>query len=144
MREPRFRAASRDDWPALAALLEECGLPVAGAEDHLESFVLAERAGTILGMAGLEIHERHGLLRSVAVRATERGSGLGRRLVEALVDLARSRGLETVSLLTTTADTYFPRFGFTRIDRSAVPEPVKRSAEFQGACPDTAIAMIRR
>jgi amino-acid N-acetyltransferase len=57
---------------------------------------------------------------------------------------AEVAGIEELYLLTTTADQYFPRFGFTRTTRSAVPDAVKASAEFQGACPDTAVVMTRR
>ena len=37
-----------------------------------------------------------------------------------------------------------PRFGFTRPARSSDPDALKASAEFQGACPDTAVVMTRR
>ena len=37
--------------------------------------------------------------------------------------------------LTTTADGYFPRFGFERIERSQVPATVRESVEFTSACP---------
>jgi len=57
---------------------------------------------------------------------------------------AREDGIDEVYLLTTTAEKYFPRFGFARTTRAAVPETVKESAEFRGACPDTAVVMRRR
>ena len=44
-------------------------------------------------------------------------------------------------LLTTTAEDYFPRFGFEVIDRSEADERLKESAEFRGACPDSAVCM---
>ena len=50
-------------------------------------------------------------------------------------------GITTVVLLTTTAEDYFPRFGFERTDRSVVPEEVRESAEFRGACPASATVM---
>jgi amino-acid N-acetyltransferase len=59
------------------------------------------------------------------------------------LEQADAAGIEEVYLLTTTAEKYFPRFGFNRTARSAVPEAVKASAEFQGACPDTAVVMKR-
>jgi amino-acid N-acetyltransferase len=83
-------------------------------------------------------------LRSAVVSPEHRGSGVGRRLVERLLEGAEVAGIEQLYLLTTTADQYFPRFGFTRTTRSAVPDAVKASAEFQGACPDTAVVMTRK
>ncbi|MCX5761786.1 MAG: GNAT family N-acetyltransferase, partial [Gemmatimonadetes bacterium] len=52
-------------------------------------------------------------------------------------------GIRTLWMLTTTADQWFPRFGFTVTARADVPEPVRASVEFQGACPDSAIVMRR-
>jgi amino-acid N-acetyltransferase len=84
------------------------------------------------------------LLRSAVVSPEHRGTGNGRRLVELLLERAEEDGIEQLYLLTTTAEDYFPRFGFALTTRSTVPEAVKASAEFQGACPDTAIVMTLR
>jgi len=65
-------------------------------------------------------------------------------LVEQLLERAEEAGIDELFLLTTTAEEYFPRFGFTRTTRAAVPDAVKSSAEFRGACPDTAVVMTRR
>ena len=46
-------------------------------------------------------------------------------------------------LLTTTAEGWFPRFGFERIAREEVSEAVRGSVEFGGACPATAAVMRR-
>jgi amino-acid N-acetyltransferase len=48
-----------------------------------------------------------------------------------------------IYLLTTTAEHFFPRFGFARIPRADVAPTVRASEEFRGACPDSAIAMRR-
>jgi amino-acid N-acetyltransferase len=69
------------------------------------------------------------------------GQRLGHRLTEAALGLARSRGLTTVFLLTTTAEHFFPRFGFERISRADVPASVQASIEFQSACPASAVVM---
>jgi amino-acid N-acetyltransferase len=44
-------------------------------------------------------------------------------------------------LLTTTAERYFPKFGFERIERRDVPETVQASVEFTSACPASAVVM---
>jgi amino-acid N-acetyltransferase len=66
---------------------------------------------------------------------------LGRDLVESLLERAGTRGVREIYLLTTTAENFFPRFGFARISRDVVAAPVRASEEFRGACPDSAIAM---
>jgi amino-acid N-acetyltransferase len=70
-----------------------------------------------------------------------RGSGVGSRLIDLALREARTRGIEDVFLLTTTAEHYFPRFGFACVSREVVREEVKASMEFQGACPASAIVM---
>ena len=52
-------------------------------------------------------------------------------------------GAKALYLLTTTAESYFPSFGFAPTSREAVPEDVRATAEFQGACPASAAVMVR-
>jgi amino-acid N-acetyltransferase len=49
-----------------------------------------------------------------------------------------------VFLLTTTAEKFFPRFGFEQIAREDVPPSVQASVEFTSACPTSAIVMRKR
>lgn len=140
----KVRGAKSSDLAAVEQLLGANDLPLDGVRDHFTSFVVAEEGGTIAGAAGLEKYGNCGLLRSAVVAPGYRSGGVGRRLVEELLERAEEAGVDEVYLLTTTAEEYFPRFGFTRTTRTAVPEAVKASAEFRGACPDTAIVMTRR
>ena len=139
----RIRNATSADLPAVEKLLSASDLPLDGVKDNFSNFVVAEDDGEIAGAIGLEEFGAVALLRSAVVSPGHRGSGVGRRLVEHLLEGAEAAGIEELYLLTTTADQYFPRFGFTRTTRSAVPDAVKASAEFQGACPDTAVVMTR-
>jgi amino-acid N-acetyltransferase len=111
--------------------------------ENLASFVVAESEGKLVGVAGLEVCCNNALLRSVAVDPAWRGRGVGRQLVERVIAAAESRGIRALYLLTTTAEHYFPSFGFTRTTREAVPEEVRATAEFQGACPASAVVMAR-
>ena len=52
--------------------------------------------------------------------------------------------LELVFLLTTTAERFFPKFGFEQIARDDVPPSVQASVEFRSACPASAIVMRKR
>ena len=77
----------------------------------------------------------------MVVAPAARGRGLGQRLTEAAVTLAQSLGMPAVHLLTTSAESYFPKFGFVRTSRGEVPASVKQSIEFRSACPASAIVM---
>lgn len=95
----------------------------------------------MVGVIGLEPYGESALLRSAVVSPTVRGTGLGERLVRALLEAARLGGTHEVILLTTTAESWFPRFGFERIRREAAPASLNASEEFRGACPATAVVM---
>jgi amino-acid N-acetyltransferase len=140
----KIRQATSRDLGAVESLLSANKLPVDGVKENFSSFVVADDRGEIAGAIGLEKFGSVALLRSAVVSLEHRGSGVGRRLVEQVLEGAAEDGIEELFLLTTTAEEYFPRFGFARTTRSAVPAALKASAEFQGACPDTAIVMTRR
>ena len=141
MTEIHISDATPADRDAVMALLTAQGLPLDGLADHFDTAVVARQGSRIVGSAALEMYEEGALLRSVAVDPSVRSIGLGRRLTDAALDRARARHAPAVYLLTTTADGFFPRFGFTRITRDDVPESVKRSVEFRSACPASAIVM---
>ena len=139
----QIRRATDSDLPAVEDLLLASDLPTDGVRENFSSFVVADHEGSIAGAIGLEKYGSAALLRSAVVAPDHRGSGVGRRLVEQLLERAEEAGVEQLFLLTTTAEKYFPRFGFKQTTRAAVPDNVKASAEFRGACPDTAIVMSR-
>jgi len=62
-------------------------------------------------------------------------------LTDAALRLAQELRVPGIYLLTTTAERYFPKFGFTRIARAEVPATVLASIEFVSACPTTAVVM---
>jgi amino-acid N-acetyltransferase len=136
-----LRRATAEDRRAIIALLEAAALPVDGIEDA--DFIVADRARMIVGCAAIERRGTAGLLRSVAVDAACRGSGIGHALVAHVIATASRENIDPVVLLTTTAADWFARYAFTRIARADVPAPLLASAEFQGACPASAVIMRR-
>ncbi|MDP1890298.1 MAG: arsenic resistance N-acetyltransferase ArsN2 [Gemmatimonadaceae bacterium] len=138
-----IRGATMADLPAVERLLTENQLPLDGVSEALNAFLVAESGGALVGVAGLEVCCEHALLRSVAVVPAWRSKGLGRELVTRIIADAESRGIQALYLLTTTADRYFPSFGFERIARDEVPADVQTTREFQGACPASATVMRR-
>jgi amino-acid N-acetyltransferase len=139
-----LRGARSNDLPEVLALLRQAELPAAGVADSFSNFFVAEQDGTLIGVAGLEVYGPSALLRSVVVTDEWRGSGVGRSLIDLALAQAKERGIEDVFLLTTTAEHYFPRFGFVCVGRDAVSQGVKASIEFQTACPASAVVMRKK
>jgi amino-acid N-acetyltransferase len=129
------------ELPELVRLLERSRLPTDGIAEHLASTLVARDGRRIVGSAAVESYSRVGLLRSVAVDEALRGLGLGVRLTEAALALARARQLDRVYLLTETAGEFFPRFGFRPISRAEVDPAALQSVEFTTACPTSALVM---
>lgn len=127
-------------------LLVRSNLPLDGFDQHIGTTVVAwaehgNGPRQIVGNATLEVYGRYALLRSVAVDEKLRGQGLGQRLTQAALDLARELGVRGVYLLTETAAGFYPRFGFEQVGREDVPTELMQSAEFTTACPTSATVM---
>jgi amino-acid N-acetyltransferase len=143
---PTIRRATLQDAEAVETLLTASSLPLDGVREALPCFIVAEDRDALVGVAGIEacgVRGEHALLRSVAVAPAWRDRGLGRTLVMRAIALAEERGANALYLLTTTAESYFPSFGFQKTARDAVPDDVRQTAEFQGACPASATVMVR-
>ena len=136
-----LRRAGPTDLTAVETLLRQLELPTEGVVDWVEWFWVGEHAGTIVGVAGIERYGEAGLLRSVAVARDWQGSGIGRALLDRVLEESRAAGVQDVFLLTTTAEHYFPRLGFACVGRESVPDEMRASAEFTGACPASAVVM---
>ncbi|PYO42735.1 MAG: GNAT family N-acetyltransferase [Gemmatimonadetes bacterium] len=141
---PEITAATPADLPAVLELIDASGLPRAGLDDHVATTLVARESSRIVGTAALELYGGSALLRSVAVAAAVRGQGLGQRLTTAALELASRHGVRTVYLLTETAGEFFPKLGFTMIERSAVDPAVQVSQEFTTACPASALVMAKQ
>lgn len=129
------------DAGEIEELLKASGLPVDGASAHLAHFFVARDGDALAGVIGLELYGEAGLLRSLAVRAPERSKGTGSSLYQRLIEEARALGVKRLVLLTTTAESYFASRGFHRVERDSITGALRDSAEFRGACPDSAVCM---
>jgi amino-acid N-acetyltransferase len=138
-----IREATEKDLVPVLSLLQESHLPKEGVKEHFGHFLVAVDAmEKIVGAIGLEQYpDGTALLRSACVEASLQNSGIGSLLHAELLERARRSGTRRIILLTTTAEKYFERKGFRRIPRSAIAGPVTESAEFVGACPESAVCM---
>jgi amino-acid N-acetyltransferase len=140
----QIRSATPKDLPAVEQLLRHSELPTVGVKDFINDFLVAEAGNDIVGVVGMEYCCNYGLLRSTAVAPDWRSKGVARQLVEQIIARAESRGTNALYLLTTTAERYFPSFGFVQTTRDAVPDEIKATDEFRSACPASATVMSRQ
>ncbi len=137
-----IRQARANELQAINRLLKSANLPIEGVSENVGNFLVTrDNSGEIIGVAGVEIYGRSGLLRSVAVASEHRGEGLGHLLVKGCITEARKQGVQHLYLLTETAEKFMERFGFKRIDRDRIDSALRASEEFKDACADKAIAM---
>jgi amino-acid N-acetyltransferase len=126
------------------ALLQAQGLPVSDITDeHLEHFFFVGSDGSPSGLIGLEIYGADALLRSLVVGENARTKGLGSALVEHAEQYASSMSVRAIYLLTTTAEAFFKRLGYERIDRSQAPPSIERTREFASLCPASSAFMVK-
>ncbi len=126
----------------LVAALEAAHLPTSDVRDEARRFFRFDDTST-LGFAGIEGAGADRLLRSVVVLPSRRHAGAGIALVAALERLARSQGIERLHLLTTTAQPFFERCGFTIADRASAPAAIAASREFRSLCPSSAAYLVK-
>lgn len=140
--------ARPSDFPAVVRLLTDAALPHDDlTPEHLRHFLVIREGGRIAGVVGMEVADDAGLLRSLAVPEARRGGGRASRLVDALEADARSAGIRTLYLLTTTAADFFARRGYARVERDSVPGAIAATPaatpEFRGICPASAACMAK-
>ena len=143
----RIRTATREDVPAIVALLADdplgarrespddlapylAAFEVIDADPH-QVLVVADRDGAVVGTAQLTLLaglSRRGATRAqieaVRVSSDERGSGLGTTLIEWAIDEARNRGCALVQLTSDKSRMDAHRF-YTRLGFQATHEGFK-------------------
>ena len=123
--------AAGNDIPFITALLLDAELPPDDLERWIDNFRLLSVEGKTVGCIGLEIWGKVGLLRSFVISEDYRSKGLGIKLYNRLMALAKEMKLSTVLLLVKGASIFFEKNGFKFIDRNEVPESVKNSIQFK-------------
>jgi amino-acid N-acetyltransferase len=138
------RATAVDALSYVETLLSEHGLPSADVRSTPTAFYLARDGDDRVGVGGVEPRGTDGLLRSVVVEPSVRGEGYGSGLCVALEDRARTDGIDTLYLLTTTAAEFFGARGYEPIDRADAPPSIRATTQFDDLCPATATCMRKR
>lgn len=124
----QIRPATVRDVPAIADLIGDFAsrgrmLFRSHAElyETIRDFFIAEDNTTLIGICALEIVWADlAEVRSLAVAAAHQGKGVGRKLVEAVVEEARRLGIQRVFALTYEQQ-FFEKLAFHVVDKSALP-----------------------
>ncbi|MFO7259726.1 MAG: GNAT family N-acetyltransferase [bacterium] len=125
------RRARRSDLPAMMELLDRYarrGLLLPRTPEQvrrqLADFVVAVDVTGVIGCAGLRRYPgRMGEIVGLAVEERCQGRGIGRHLVDALLDEARSLGLRRVFALTL-QEGFFHRMGFRTTSVAEFPDKI--------------------
>jgi protein-tyrosine-phosphatase/N-acetylglutamate synthase-like GNAT family acetyltransferase len=145
--------ADPGDRGEVEALLAAATLPLDGLDAAFpHGFVVARIGAALVGAAGLERWGDHALLRSVVVAEAHRKQHIGEALVADRLAWAKSQAtaaygqasIASVCLLTTDAERFFARAGFTRIERGELPADVLASTQTKLPACSTATAMQHR
>ncbi len=113
------------------------------ADKRCRLFSFLDHDNRTVAFAGLEGDGKDALLRSVVVVSGLRKSGLATKLVAAMCDAAAKNGVRRLWLLTTTAEGFFAKLGFDKIDRSSAPPSIASTTEFATLCPSSAVCMVK-
>lgn len=140
MADWHLRPATPGDLQVAQEMLAAAGLPTEDLSSESLVFV-AEAAGELTGVIGLERFAGRGLLRSLVVSGRFRGRGLGNALVAALEEHALETGLKELWLLTIDADRWFAGLAYDAVERSAAPRDISGTREFSSLCPGDAVLM---
>lgn len=144
MRDPLI-IRGRPSRSGAVALLAAEGLPVMDLTDaHLEHFFYAGPDGSPTALVGLEMYAADALLRSLVVVPYARTKGVGSAIVRHAEEYAGSRHVQAIYLLTSTAESFFERLGYRRLDRTQAPPSIQSTREFASLCPASSAFMIKR
>ena len=112
---------------------------------HIKEYMVAEDAeGAIVGTASLKVYSTTlAEIAALAVHDSQQGKGVGRALVEALLEDARALGLREVFGLTR-KPMFFLRLGFRSAEKAEFPLKVWADCARcprQDACDEVAVAL---
>ena len=117
---------------------------IAELSENVRDFVVAEEDGKVVGCGALHLYGMHlAEIRSIAVMPAAKGSGAGRRLVEALLDEAEQHRVTCVCLFTRIPE-FFAHMGFVAATREELPDKIYKDCVH---CPNLhacdEVAMVR-
>ena len=132
--------ASQNSFTAAIELLKKNNLPTEDINSGTQLFVLEENDG-VIGTVAVEYDFNVALVRSLSLAEEKRKSGIGEILVRFIEHYVHKQGVHSVYLLTTTAENFFLKKGYKRIDRNKVPDFIKNTKEYSVLCSSSSTLM---
>lgn len=125
------RAAAIADVPVIHDLITHYAdmgnllpRPINEIYRHLRDFFVAEVDGKVVACGALEIFtDNLGEVRSLVVDDAFKGKGIGRLVVERIIDETRLLGLKRLMALTYVPE-FFHKLGFRTVNKDLLPEKV--------------------
>jgi len=136
-----IRKAAENEYRAITHLLASNQLPTADIDEKNITLFVGLIDEKIVATIGVETYGNEALLRSLCVKDGFKNQKLGEKMLSHLLNFCSHENIQTVYLLTTTAEHYFTRYGFETITRDETPPSVQNTREFQSICPSSAIIM---
>jgi amino-acid N-acetyltransferase len=125
--------ASQNSLSAAVELLKKNNLPTEDINPGTQLFVIEEN-DSVIGTIAVEYNFDVALLRSLSVCEQKRNSGIGQMLVAFIENYVQKQGVQSIYLLTTTAEAFFLKKGYESVDRNEVPDFIKNTKEFSIIC----------
>jgi N-acetylglutamate synthase-like GNAT family acetyltransferase len=143
-----FRVEHADTREGVDRLLEACDMePLSDPEDDWEDsqyLVATTRAGGIAACIGWNRGQDAIVLHSLAVAPSSRRNRVGASLfATAIGDVMDAEPVSNLHLVTDVARGFFASFGFEKLPREEVPDPVRRHPIYEQVS-EEATRMIRR
>jgi enamine deaminase RidA (YjgF/YER057c/UK114 family)/N-acetylglutamate synthase-like GNAT family acetyltransferase len=125
---PRIVEATFEPDSDLAGMLRSVDLPMPSDHDRLQ-MLKAYLGGELVGCVGYGRYGDSAVLHSLVVIREAKGEGVGRALVQSVVDRVGQAGVRKVYLATTDTTRYFGYLGFSPVERSSISADVLASPE---------------
>jgi amino-acid N-acetyltransferase len=139
-----YSFATPVDKHQIRRLLSECELPTLYIHRHLKSFMVAKRAKKIVGVIGVEVYGRVGLLRSMCVDQAYRGQGIAKMLYAKILAYAQMRKISRLYVFTLYAEKFASKLGFHKIDKKRIPKGIRSTWQFRGSRRYPVVCMMKK
>lgn len=140
----QLRKATKKDLSRIQHILKENDLCFTDIPQIIDRIFMAYNGSNLVGIGGVEGRGDCGLLRSFVIQPSFRGKGYGKELCARIAEQAKLQGIKELYLLTTTAQTFFERLGFKKIEREHTPTAIQDTTEFKELCPVSSACMLMK
>ena len=93
--------------------------------------MVAKAAEKTIGVIGVEVYGRVGLLRSLCVNQAYRGQGIAKTLNAKMLAYAHMRKIDRLYLFTLNAEKFAYTLGFHKIDKKRIPKSIRSTWQFR-------------